>query len=117
MFLNPRARVLTFWMLAGSNFVFWLCISILFEVVYFESAIDNICVLVLVIILSLVVFFSIVVSLICIISFIREDEFALHGHHVIFHDGQKSKLKIINEHGLSLFGVGEWVGGVVVLVG
>lgn len=92
-------------MLAGSNFVFWLCISILFEVVYFESAIDNICVLVLVIILSLVVFFSIVVSLICIISFIREDEFALHGHHVIFHDGQKSKLKIINEHRIISYGL------------
>lgn len=88
-------------MLAGSNFVFWLCISILFEVFYFESTINNIYVLVVfVVILSLVVFFSIVASLLCIISFICEDEFALHGHHVIFHNGQKRKDKIIG-YGLS----------------
>lgn len=85
-------------MLAGSNFVFWLCISILFEVVYFESTINNICVLVLVVILSLAAFGSIVAFLLCVICLIREDEFAPHGHHVIFHDGQKSKLKITNEH-------------------
>lgn len=85
-------------MWAGSNFVFWLCLSALFEVVCFESTMDNICVLVFVVILSLAAFASIVASLLCIISFICEDEFAPHGHHVIFHDGQKSKLKITNEH-------------------
>lgn len=85
-------------MLAGSNFVFWLCISILFEVVYFESTMDNICVLVFVVILSLASFGSIVAFLLCVNFLIREEEFAPHGHHVIFHDGQKSKLKITNEH-------------------
>ncbi len=85
-------------MWAGSNFVFWLCLSTLFEVVCFESTMDNICVLVFVVILSLVAFASIVASLLCIISFICEDEFAPHGHHVIFHDGQKSKYKITNEY-------------------
>lgn len=94
------------YILAIFNFVFCLCLSILFEVVYFESAINNIYVLVvLVIILSLAAFLSIVASLLCIISFICEDEFALHGHHVIFHDGQKSKLKIINEHRIISYGL------------
>ena len=52
----------------------------------------------LVVILSLAAFGSIVAFLLCVICLIREDEFAPHGHHVIFHDGQKSKLKITNEH-------------------
>lgn len=89
------------YILAIFNFVFCLCLSILFEVFYFESTINNIYVLVVfVVILSLAAFLSIVASLLCIISFICEDEFALHGHHVIFHNGQKRKDKIIG-YGLS----------------
>ena len=80
------------YILAIFNFVFCLCLSILFEVFYFESTINNIYVLVVfVVILSLAAFLSIVASLLCIISFICEDEFALHGHHAIFHNGQKKK--------------------------
>ena len=88
-------------MWAGSNFVFWLCLSALFEVVCFESTMDSICALVFVVILSLVAFASIAAFSWCVISLIREDEFAPHGHHVIFHHGQKSKLKIINERIIS----------------
>lgn len=89
------------YILAIFNFVFCLCLSILFEVFYFESTINNIYVLVVfVVILSLAAFLSIVASLLCIISFICEDEFALHGHHVIFHNGQKREDKIIG-YGLS----------------
>lgn len=77
-------------MWAGSNFVFWTCLSILFELVY-----CGIYVPVLVVILSLASFGSIVAFPWCVILLIHEDEFAPHGHHVIFHDGQKSKLKII----------------------
>ena len=92
-------------MWAGSNFVFWLCLSALFEVVCFESTMDSICALVFVVILSLVAFASIVAFPWCVISLIREDEFAPHGHHVIFHDEQKSKLKITNEHKIISYGL------------
>lgn len=92
-------------MWAGSNFVFWLCLSILFEVVCFESTMDNICVLVFVVILSLAAFASIVASLLCIISFICEDEFTPHGYHVIFHDRQKSKHKITDNHKIISYGL------------
>ncbi|PKV07699.1 hypothetical protein CQR49_1111 [Bifidobacterium pseudolongum subsp. pseudolongum] len=77
-------------MWAGSNFVFWTCLSILFELVY-----CGIYVPVLVVILSLASFGSIVAFPWCVILLIHEDKFAPHGHHVIFHDGQKSTLKII----------------------
>lgn len=89
------------YILAIFNFVFCLCLSILFEVFYFESTINNIYVLVVfVIILSPTAFFLITASLLYIIFFIHEDEFALHGHHVIFHNGQKREDKIIG-YGLS----------------
>lgn len=87
-------------MLSGSNFVFWTCLSILFELFYCEIYVS-----VLVVILSLAAFVSIVAFPWCVISLIREDEFALHGHHVIFHDGQKSKLKITNEHKIISYGL------------
>ena len=60
------------YILAIFNFVFCLCLSILFEVFYFESTINNIYVLVVfVVILSLAAFLSIVASLLCIISAFR----------------------------------------------
>ena len=83
------------YILAIFNFVFWTCLSILFELFYCEIYVS-----VLVVILSLAAFASIVAFPWCVISLIREDEFALHGYHVIFHNGQKREDKIIG-YGLS----------------